>query len=196
MCIYDAWHENRLDELMLAQYSIESKTSSCCNNKLPPVFFLLYIPYNLYDIHHFLLSTPPLPLYLLHNLPHICHLSLFPLSFSIYPSKDTSTGSLSSSCWLKFKMSLYKLLINIKAKKLTVPWPSGMCLMKSSGTKLMVISFSKPVHVSLSQNCKYTRACVYSQSTFTFHLVVHLRACASKAGPQSPVADGGVSRKR
>lgn len=132
------------DELMLSQYSIECTTSS---------FLSFVFPVSSHTHSAFLPFKPPpslsLPFYLLHNLPHLRHLPAFPLSFSIHPSKDKSTESLSSSCWHKFEVYLYGPITDTIAQMHSY-LAEGMYLMESSGTNAMAISVLQPMHVTLS----------------------------------------------
>lgn len=102
---------------MLAQYPIESASSNCCINRRLPLFFNALCS----SLLTFSISCSPLAvLSPRHNLPHICHLPPYPHTFLSHPSKDTSSGSLSSSCWHKFEAHLYGPLTNTQH---TLTWP-------------------------------------------------------------------------
>lgn len=175
--------------------------SNCCINKCLPVWFYALYPLPLIWHSAFLTFKPPLslslPFHLLHNLPHLRHRPPFPLSFSIHPSKDKSTRSLSSSCWHKFEAYLYRPLANINAP-VQAHLAEGMCLMKARGTKLTVVSFS--CDPCMCPSLKIANAHMWMCSQTISHLsfspvLPPERACDSEAGPQSPVTVGGVSSR-
>lgn len=101
-----------------------------------------------YSHSAFLTFKPPLSFFPCHSIS--CIISPIstspPPSFSIHPSKDTSTGSLSSFCWHKFEAYLYRPRANTNAK-MHYYLAEGVCLMDSSGTKLMVIALSRTPRV-------------------------------------------------
>ena len=144
------------NKLMFAQYPWESVKSNCCINKWLPLF--------LFNNSHF---KPPLSRESTAWYPPTPPPSP-PLFFlSVHFSKDTCTGSLSSSCWYQSEADLHGPRFQTHTENAYLA--EGMHLMKSSRAKLMVFfSLSEPAWLFRKIASVYKHVIFATPSTWDF----------------------------